>query len=254
MIRWLRTDDRPDAFPPVTTALAEPDGLLAAGGDLSPERLLAAYRRGIFPWYEEGQPILWWSPDPRCVLLPDALKVSRSLSRRLRRGDYEITFDSAFDEVIRACAEPRQGSGGTWITDAMIDAYVRLHTRGWAHSVEVWRQGRLVGGLYGVAIGRVFFGESMFSRATDASKVALVSLVSALLPLGYRMLDCQLPSAHLESLGAAAMPRPMFIDLLQQFCGDAVLPPPWPANETPPTQTGTGTDRNDGSLPLADPS
>lgn len=233
MIRWLRADDPPDAFPPATRALSDPNGLLAAGGDLRPARLLAAYRRGIFPWYEDGQPILWWSPEPRCVLLPDALNVSRSLKRRLRRQEYDVTFDKAFDAVIRACAEPRPGSGGTWITEAMVCAYNGLHDLGWAHSVEVWLQDDLVGGLYGVAIGRVFFGESMFSRATDGSKVALVSLVEALQPLGYRLIDCQLPSRHLESMGAAPMPRARFLELLPQLCGDAGRPPHWPAGPRP---------------------
>ncbi len=228
MIRWLRAGDAPDAFPPVSAALTEPAGLLAAGGDLAPARLLAAYRRGIFPWYEDGQPILWWSPDPRCVLFPGDLKLSRSLRRRLRRGDFDITFDRAFDAVIRACAEPRPASGGTWITNDMSDAYSRLHRLGWAHSAEVWQHGRLTGGLYGVAIGRVFFGESMFSRATDASKAALASLVHALQPLGYELIDCQLPSAHLESLGARSVPRSEFLELLERWCETAIEPPPWP--------------------------
>ncbi len=241
MIRWLRAGDAPDAFPPVSAALTEPAGLLAAGGDLSPPRLLAAYRRGIFPWYEDGQPILWWSPDPRCVLFPGDLKLSRSLRRRLRRGDFDVSFDCAFDAVISACAEPRSPSGGTWITNDMATAYNRLHALGWAHSTEVWQGGRLVGGLYGVAIGRVFFGESMFSRATDASKVALAGLVQALHPLGYEVIDCQLPSAHLERLGARPVPRSDFLNLLEQWCATATEPPPWPVTAPrQPHQDATG--------------
>ena len=170
---WISRDRRVDAFPPASDALTEPNGLLAAGGDLSPERLLAAYRKGIFPWYQEGQPILWWSPDPRAVLWPDSLKVSRSLRRSLRNRRFEVRVDTAFKLVVAGCAEPRAYGAGTWITDDMAEAYIRLHRLGWAHSFETWQDEKLVGGLYGVAIGGAFFGESMFTRVTDASKVAL---------------------------------------------------------------------------------
>ncbi|MEO6696524.1 MAG: leucyl/phenylalanyl-tRNA--protein transferase, partial [Gammaproteobacteria bacterium] len=175
---WLSPEDQ--IFPDVNLALREPDGLLALGGDLSPERLLAAYRKGIFPWYNEGQPILWWSPDPRAVLFPSRVKISRSLRKTLRQGRYRITLDQAFRSVIEGCAAPRNGVPGTWISRAMMEAYTELHERGYAHSVEAWRDGQLVGGLYGVALGRVFFGESMFSRSPDASKVALASLARQL--------------------------------------------------------------------------
>ena len=177
MIPWLGTDL---AFPPVESALAEPNGLLAVGGDLSPRRLLAAYRRGIFPWYSEGDPILWWCPDPRMVLVPGELRVTRSLAKTLRNKTYQVRFDTAFDDVMRGCAAPRPDQPGTWITAEMRAAYGRLHELGYAHSVETWIDGRLAGGLYGVAIGRVFFGESMFTRVRDASKIAFVHLVRRL--------------------------------------------------------------------------
>jgi len=201
-------------FPPVE--LASPEGLLAVGGDLRAERLLEAYRRGIFPWYNDGQPILWWSPDPRAVLFPAKLKVARSLRKTLRAGKFAVTFDSHFADVIRACAEPRRKnpSGGTWITPEMLDAYERLHAQGYAHSVEAWREGRLVGGLYGVALGGIFFGESMFSRATDASKVAFVHAVRQLQRWQFSIIDCQMPSAHLESLGSEAIRRRDYLAFL----------------------------------------
>ena len=186
MLTWLKRDDF--SFPPLETALREPNGLLAAGGDLRPERLLAAYRHGCFPWYQEGQPLLWWSPDPRTVLFPDELHVSRSLRKRMRHGDYQVTFDKAFAEVIQGCAGPRSYADGTWITTPMQDAYIRLHEMGVAHSVEVWQQGQLVGGLYGLAMGELFFGESMFSRATDASKVGFVTLVERLREWGFALI------------------------------------------------------------------
>ncbi|HZD54501.1 MAG TPA: leucyl/phenylalanyl-tRNA--protein transferase, partial [Woeseiaceae bacterium] len=169
-IKWISRGDTPGAFPDIHSALAVPNGLLAAGGDLSSERLLCAYERTIFPWYDRGQPILWWSPDPRCVLRPEAFHVSRRLRRSLRKSALTITFNAGFERVIRACGEPRHGQAGTWITAEMIEAFCRLHDTGWAHSVEVWLDRRLVGGIYGLAIGRAFFGESMFSRVTDASK------------------------------------------------------------------------------------
>ena len=203
-------------FPPVE--LASPEGLLAVGGDLRAERLLEAYRHGIFPWYNPGQPILWWSPDPRAVLFPAKLKVARSLRKTLRRKDFDVTLDTAFREVMRQCALPRPGNpaGGTWITPEMIEAYAVLHDRGLAHSVESWREGKLVGGLYGVAMGNAFFGESMFSRETDASKVAFVHLVRQLERWGYAFIDCQLSSAHLFSLGAEEIRRHDFMARLEQ--------------------------------------
>ena len=203
-------------FPPVDQAT--PEGLLAIGGDLSSDRILAAYRHGIFPWYSEGQPILWWSPDPRAVLYPDDLKISRSLARTIKKGAYRVTFDRAFNAVIRGCAAPRHKDpdGGTWITQDMVNAYSRLHEQGYAHSVETWRNGQLVGGLYGLALGRGFFGESMYSRATDASKVALVALVERLKQLEYDFIDCQLPSRHILSLGAIEVPREHFLSALRR--------------------------------------
>jgi leucyl/phenylalanyl-tRNA--protein transferase len=194
--------------------MAEPNGLLAIGGDLSPARLLAAYRRGIFPWYGPGQPILWWCPDPRAVLYPDSVRISRSLAKVLRRGRLQVTVDRDFDAVVQACAEPRPGQDGTWITRQMATAYGRLHRLGVAHSVEVREQDRLVGGLYGVALGEVFFGESMFSRVPDASKVALVALAR----MGFRLIDCQVPSAHLARLGAKEISRATFLAQLRDWC------------------------------------
>ena len=221
---WLSRSADFDAFPPVSAALTEPNGLLAAGGDLAPERLLAAYRRGIFPWYQEGQPILWWSPDPRAVLWPDALKVSRSLRRSLTRRGFEFRVDTAFDRVVEACAEPRRYGGGTWITAEMAEAYGRLHRLGWAHSFETWAGGRLVGGLYGVAIGRVFFGESMFTRVTDASKVALVHAVAELRSRNTQLIDCQVASAHTRSLGVVDVPRREFLALIRSLCSESASP------------------------------
>ena len=212
----LRPGTRAPSFPPVESAT--PDGLLAVGGDLSSERLLTAYRHGIFPWYNPGQPILWWSPDPRAVLYPDKLKISRSLRQTLKRGQLRVTFDTCFREVMLACAAPRAQYpvGGTWISDDMVEAYARLHAMGYAHSIETWHENRLVGGLYGVALGGVFFGESMFARATDASKVALVALVSKLREWGFVLIDCQIPSAHLTSLGAEEIARSAFLTELER--------------------------------------
>ena len=217
-LRWLSPTASPEAFPPASEALTEPNGLLAAGGDLQPTRLLAAYARGIFPWYEEGQPILWWSPDPRAVLWPDGLKVSRSLRRSLNNPRFEFRVDTAFDSVVAACAEPRHYGGGTWITADVARAYGHLHQLGWAHSFETWADGTLVGGLYGVAIGRVFFGESMFTRATDASKVALVRGIDFLRERRFALIDCQVASAHITSLGAVTIPLATFLRLLAEFC------------------------------------
>ncbi len=191
---------------------ADSDGLLAIGGDLSPQRLQCAYSQGIFPWFEDGQPILWWSPDPRCVLYPDQFKTSRSLRKSINKQAFTVSFDSVFEQVIEACAAPRtQQSGGTWITSGMRDAYCRLHELGCAHSVEVWQGTKLVGGLYGVSLGRIFYGESMFSRVSDASKFALKSLCERLGAQGYELIDCQVESEHLLSLGAVSVPREQFI-------------------------------------------
>jgi leucyl/phenylalanyl-tRNA---protein transferase len=212
MIPWLARDD---VFPPIAKALAAPNGLLCAGGDLGPARVLDAYRRGIFPWFSEGDPILWWSPDPRMVLFPAELKVSRSLRKSLAHGGFEVRVDTAFREVIAACAAPREGHGGTWIVDEMVAAYTRLHELGFAHSVETWRAGELVGGLYGIALPKVFFGESMFTRVTDASKVALVHLVERLRAEDYAVIDCQQATAHLASLGAREIPRKRFAQVLE---------------------------------------
>ena len=203
-----------EPFPHPCNALREPDGLLCAGADLSTGRLLQAYRLGIFPWYETGQPILWWSPDPRCILLPHAVHVSRSMRRLLRQQPFAFSFDRAFSAVIDGCAAPRATASGTWITAAMRSAYIRLHHEGHAHSIEVWQQQRLVGGLYGLAIGAVFFAESMFSRVANASKAALVSLAQQLTAWGYQMVDCQVASAHLLTLGATPVPREDFLRIL----------------------------------------
>lgn len=201
----------PDApFPPAEQALNNPPGLLAAGGDLSPARLLNAYRHGIFPWYAEGEPILWWSPAPRCVLYPDRVHLSRRLRRRYNQGRFALSADQAFAQVITACAEPRPGQAETWITADMVDAYIRLHGLGVAHSVEVWLDGELAGGIYGLALGRVFFGESMFSRHTDASKIALVALCHELQRWGFSLLDCQVRNPHLENMGAVDISRNEF--------------------------------------------
>lgn len=208
MLAWLEPGD---PFPPVQRALRRPNGLLAAGADLSIERLLDAYRRGVFPWYSAGQPPLWWSPDPRMVLYCDELKVSRSLGKSLRNKGYELRLDHAFAEVLEGCAERPEG---TWLGADMKQAYLRLHREGYAHSVETWRGGELVGGLYGVALGRMFFGESMFSRASDASKVALVHLVRLLKAQGFPLVDCQVHTPLLESLGAREIPRAEFLRLL----------------------------------------
>ena len=198
-------------------ALEEPNGLLAAGGDLGVERLLDAYRHGIFPWYSEGQPVLWWSPDPRMVLAPEGIVISRSLRKRLRKKDWEIRTDTAFRAVMRACAAPRDAQAGTWITDDMASAYAALHEAGYAHSVETWIDGELVGGLYGVSIGRAFFGESMFARATDASKLALAHLARQLARWSYGLIDCQMATPHLASLGAREIARRDFIRALAEL-------------------------------------
>jgi leucyl/phenylalanyl-tRNA--protein transferase len=213
-ITWLAPGDPPGRFPPVSEALLEPQGLLAAGGDLSPERLVEAYRRGIFPWYSAGEPVLWWSPDPREVLFPAEFHVSRSLQRTLRRGVFKVTEDQDFSAVVAACAAARGATTGTWITPEMQAAYLRLHALGHAHSVEVWCGEELAGGLYGVRSGRVFCGESMFSRRDDASKVALAWVARTAAGRGIELIDCQMPSRHLRSLGSRAMPRGQFLEFL----------------------------------------
>lgn len=209
-----------EPFPPVEAALDEPNGLLAAGGDLAPERLLAAYRHGIFPWFSEGEPILWWSPDPRMVFATDKVHISTKLRRWLRHCDWTIRADMKFAEVMRACAAPRATQHGTWITGGMLEAYENLHQLGYAHSVEVSdADHRLVGGIYGVAIGRMFFGESMFSGATNGSKVALIALCQALRGWGFPLLDAQVASPHLERMGAVEMPRSQFVAHVADYCG-----------------------------------
>jgi leucyl/phenylalanyl-tRNA--protein transferase len=225
MIPWLSEQNQ---FPPPESALADPPGLLAAGGDLSPQRLLAAYRLGIFPWYSPGDPILWWSPDPRMVLFPNELKISRSLARTLRNAGYEVRLDSAFAEVIAACAAaPRAGQHGTWISADMQAAYRELHALGYAHSVETWIDGRLAGGLYGIAIGRAFFGESMFSHVRDASKIALAHLCAYLQLHRFGIIDCQMETPHLGSLGARAIPRSEFAAALGVLVECNELPNKW---------------------------
>ena len=206
MIPWLDEAHRP-AFPPTSRATRRPNGLLAAGGALTPDWLLAAYRRGIFPWFSDGEPILWWSPDPRMVVFPDQVRITRSLRKTLRNRRYEVRLDHDFAAVIRACAEPREPGGGTWITPAIQAAYLRMHALGYAHSVETWIDGELAGGLYGMALGRAFYGESMFSRRTDASKIAFAHLARFLEQHDFRVLDCQMTTRHLESLGGREIPQ-----------------------------------------------
>jgi len=223
-ITWLTAEGDHEWFPPLEQALDEPEGLLAAGGDLSPARLLAAYRRGIFPWYSAGQPLLWWSPNPREVLEPGEFKCSRSLAKTLRNRGFEVSFDRDFAAVVEACARRREHSSGTWITPEMHAAYCELHTRGHAHSVEVRLAEKLVGGLYGVLIGRVFFGESMFSHERDASKAALARLVERGVVAGLTLIDCQLPTPHLRSLGSKSMDRSEFSALVRAGTGGPDVP------------------------------
>ena len=214
MLTWL---SRNTPFPPPARALQSPNGLLAAGGDLSPQRLLSAYSQGIFPWYSEGEPILWWSPDPRMVLFPAEFRISHSLAKTLRKGRHEVRFDSAFAAVMQACAAPRRGQDGTWITGAMRAAYLGLHRLGYAHSVETWIDGELAGGLYGVALGRMFFGESMFTQRSDCSKVALAHLVRRLVAWNFCLIDCQMVTGHLASLGAHPISRVEFNERLAEL-------------------------------------
>ena len=228
MIAFLHGDT---PFPPVEQALRIPNGLLAAGGDLTPARLLDAYSHGIFPWFNAGDPILWWSPDPRMVLLPEEFKVSRSLRKTLCNRTYEIRTDTAFERVMRACSAPRGGQAGTWIHEEMIAAYTELHRMGMAHSVEAWSEGKLVGGLYGIAIRRMFYGESMFSRSPDASKVALAHLAEQLQCWNFGMIDCQMSTPHLASLGAREIPRTEFIQRLQELIHYPHIPSPWRFDE-----------------------
>jgi leucyl/phenylalanyl-tRNA--protein transferase len=239
---WLDPRDDNQPFPPPDRALTEPDGLLAAGGNLSPRRLLRAYRLGIFPWYSTGQPILWWSPDPRLVLLPESVNVSRSLRKTLKKNQFTITSDIAFAAVIAACAAPRALDSGTWITLEMHRAYCRLHQLGHAHSIEIWHKNELVGGLYGVAVGQVFFGESMFSAMSDASKVALVALAAQLRRWAFALIDCQVHTEHLARMGAMDIPRTMFLQLLARYCPLPGQDGPWRLDDdlladllTPPT-------------------
>jgi leucyl/phenylalanyl-tRNA--protein transferase len=228
MIPWL---GREITFPDVATALTDPNGLLAAGGDLSPQRLIAAYQRGIFPWSSCDEPLLWWSPDPRMVLFPDAIRITRSLAKTLRHAAYEVRLDTAFDAVITACATaPRNGQNGTWITTEMRAAYGTLHRLGIAHSVETWVAGELVGGLYGVAIGHAFYGESMFAHARDASKIALAHLCATLKERGFGIIDCQMETAHLASMGARPISRHEFTERLDVLCASNESPARWPSH------------------------
>ncbi len=227
MLFLLDPHDPAAPFPDVRLAEREPNGLLAVGGDLSVPRLLNAYRRGIFPWFSRGDPILWWAPDPRTVLYPNRIRVARSLRKAMRKRILGVTVDQAFDAVITGCSAPRAGSEGTWLVPEMIAAYRRLHRQGLAHSVEVWRGNELVGGLYGVAIGRVFFGESMFSRLNDASKVALVHLCRTLDGWGFHLIDCQVLTGHLIRMGAEEVPRAEFVRLLTEWCDLPGHAGPW---------------------------
>jgi leucyl/phenylalanyl-tRNA--protein transferase len=227
MVKWL-TRESPD-FPPLQQALREPNGLLAIGGDLSAARLISAYRHGCFPWYQAGQPLLWWSPDPRTVLFPPDLHVSRSLAKTLRKTPLRVTYDQAFERVILACAGPRRDADGTWITAEMRQAYQQLHTQGWAHSVEVWDGDQLVGGLYGIAMGKLFFGESMFSHVDNASKIGFVTLVRDLAAWGFVMIDCQMQTAHLQSLGASSLSRERFSEYLAKYLDQASMAA-WPTS------------------------
>lgn len=224
MVPWLAPDD---PLPPPDTARRRPNGLLAAGGGLGVPRILDAYARGAFPWFNEGEPVLWWCPDPRMVLATDAVHVSRTLARRLRRGDYTVTVDRDFVGVMRACAAPREGDGGTWIGEEMIDAYRALHDAGHAHSLEVWQDEALAGAIYGVAIGRMFFGESMCSPRTDGSKLAIAWLAAQLGRWGVPWIDCQVPSDHLARLGARPVPRRVFLGRLGELVGLPAPPRPW---------------------------
>jgi leucyl/phenylalanyl-tRNA--protein transferase len=219
--------DIDDPFPPVDLALRDPNGLLAAGADLSPARLIDAYARGIFPWFNDDDPVLWWSPDPRMVLPVNDVHVSRSLRRAIRSTRFRVSADTAFVAVVAGCAEPREDQNGTWITKDMASAYARLFDMGYAHSIETWSDDGLVGGLYGVALGRMFFGESMFARRSDASKVALVLLARQLARWGFEFIDCQMSTAHLASLGAREISRASFVGRVRQLVREPVAASPW---------------------------
>lgn len=232
-VEWLSPLDPPQHFPDVESALREPDGLLAAGGDLSGERLLSAYASGIFPWYEAGQPILWWSPDPRCVLRPEEFSISRRLRQYIRQSRLTYSYNQAFGEVIRACAGPRRYQQGTWITSDMIAAYERLHAEGWAHSVEIRSGSDLVGGIYGVCIDKIFFGESMFSHRDHASKFSMLALCRVLSRHDFPLLDCQVISPHLLGLGATQVSRGTFTSILRKYCANRCRFQSWPANSLP---------------------
>lgn len=215
---WIDPQQPADHFPDLRYALEEPNGLLAFGGDLSTERLIAAYERGIFPWYSKDEPILWWSPDPRSVIFPEDFKPSRSLKKTIKKRHFEVTMDTSFTQVIQKCSEPRSYSSDTWITEEMIEAYIRLHNLKIAHSVEVWKEKELVGGLYGVSLGKAFFGESMFSSVNDASKVALTYLIEQVKQWNFKLIDCQVSSDHMSSLGALDISRSEFMGLLSNMC------------------------------------
>lgn len=236
---WIDPEDASNRFPDPSLALEEPDGLLAIGGSLNPERLVNAYRQGIFPWYNEDQPILWWSPNPRAVLFPEKLHVSRSLRKKIRKAEFTVSLDQAFEAVMDACSEPRNKQSGTWISPEMKAAYCTMHELGLAHSVECWQGEALVGGLYGLAFGKVFFGESMFSRVTDASKVAFAHFVRQLRQWDFLLIDCQVQSQHMASLGSELMPRSQFIELLERLCYLPTKSGPWQFDELDKTNSGT---------------
>ena len=224
MIAWLEPDD---PFPPIEMAMREPNGLLAAGGDLSPARLVDAYAQGIFPWFNEGEPPLWWSPDPRMVVFAGERHIARSLRRVIRAGRFRVTMDTAFADVMEGCAGPRLDQEGTWITPQIFDAYVELARLGYAHSIEAWEGDELVGGLYGVAVGRMFFGESMFARRSDASKVAFVAMLAQFDAWQMPLVDCQVPTSHLASLGAREIPRAEFMSHVRSLVRQPPVPSPW---------------------------
>lgn len=224
MIPWLEPDD---PFPSTSKALKQPNGLLAAGADLTPARLIEAYSHGVFPWFNADEPVLWWSPDPRMVLFPGELKVGRSLKKVLRNRDYEVRFDTAFTRVMHGCAQPRDSQSGTWISPMMIEAYTQLHEMGVAHSAETWIDGKLAGGLYGIALGRMFYGESMFTEVTDASKIAFVHLVWQLKRWGFGLIDCQMKTEHLGRFGAREIPRSDFLRQVSKLIQYSPAPNPW---------------------------
>ncbi len=228
---WIDQRDISYIFPPVDLALDEPNGLLAAGGDLTPRRIVSAYRQGLFPWYSADQPILWWSPNPRSILIPSQLNISRSLRKSIRKQPLRITINNCFEEVLRQCAAPRSYADGTWITPEMQAAYLELHRQGVAHSFEAWQGETLVGGLYGLALGKIFFGESMFSHVTDASKIAFVYAVRQLEAWGFKLIDCQVGSEHLKSFGSIEVPRSNFIEYTLQLTHLPGHPTPWQFDE-----------------------